>query len=131
MAKMTKKAAVAHVVDVVHVQHKVSQHRMRDQLQALGFSYGEAGDIISATLKRKLLRSSGIDLRPLEVSKVPHLERDDMTGWYGLYIDGKYTGQRENEVDARNVLQQLTAKSVEPEKDQIRAIIKKLEPLLK
>ena len=38
------------------------------------------------------------------------LEINDMTGWWAIYIDGEYQGQRESKSEAESVMKQLCKK---------------------
>ena len=109
--KMTKAEAKKHVIDVVTNLHSVQRRTMVDDLEKLGVMRYIAEDIISELVyDDKLLRSSGSDLRPKNMSKTPHLEINPMSGFHAIYINGEYQGQRESEEEAREVMKQLCKK---------------------
>jgi hypothetical protein len=111
MGKKAKKSdMVAHVVDVVTRNHRVNHHEMRKELESVfSIGFSEANEIIAKASvgAKKLIRTDGSSLRPLTVSKEPHVEQDNMTGWWGIYIDGDYKGQRPEKSQAEVALKGL------------------------
>ena len=101
---MRRSDAVAHVVDIVRVRHAVARTEVERDLIALGFGFSDAGDIVYSAIKKKLIRSDGSTLRPPTISTEPHLEEDYMTGWWGIFFEGKYAGQRPTKAEAEKAL---------------------------
>lgn len=104
---------VAHVVDVVTRNHRVNHNEMRNELETIfSIGFSEANEVISKASvgNKKLIRSDGSSLRPLTVSKLPHVEQDNMTGWWGIYVDGDYKGQRPEKSQAEAALKDLLDK---------------------
>ena len=99
--------AIAHVVDLVTKNHRMQKYKVEADLQALGFDRDKSIDIVSAASRKGLLRDDGSTLRAKETSKEPHLEQDYMTGWWGIYVNGQYAGQRPDKAQAQEALDAL------------------------